>query len=238
MAGKKKTTVDVESIQDRLKEVFESLNITIYQAAKDLGENSSKFYNILSGRAKPSYDTILNLLAQYPQVRADFLLRGMRPVLNLEPEPNGKFVAEDNLEYIEVPFVPIRFHASFVETHTEGIRPESLDRYAVHRSVVAGHKNAVIIEISGNSMTPQLIHGAKVLAVPVEDGNWEYQSGGVFAVVYRDFFVVKRIKDNELMTRKYLTLYSDNPNGGTVTVAAPDIRGIWRVVSIVESPVE
>ena len=46
------------SIQDRLKQVFDALGITIYQIAKDLDENSSKFYNILSGRAKPSYDTI------------------------------------------------------------------------------------------------------------------------------------------------------------------------------------
>ncbi len=238
MATKPGKKADVESIQQRLKDIFEALEITIYQAAKDLGENSSKFYNILSGRAKPSYDTLLNLLAQYPQVRADFLLRGIRPVLDTEADRSSRLVPEDELVYAEVPFVPIRFYASFIETYTDGIGMESLERFAVHKSLVRGHKNAVVIEISGNSMSPQLLNGARVLAVPVEPGNWEYQSGGVFAVVYRDYFVVKRIKDNELMTKQYLTLYSDHPNGGTVSVAASDLRGLWRVTSIVESPVE
>ena len=81
------------SIQDRLKQVFDALGITIYQIAKDLDENSSKFYNILSGRAKPSYDTIIGILNYYPQVRSDFLLRGEGPVLtegdfsNAHPTP-------------------------------------------------------------------------------------------------------------------------------------------------------
>ena len=39
---------DVATIQDRLKQVFDALGITIYQIAKELGENPSKFYNILN----------------------------------------------------------------------------------------------------------------------------------------------------------------------------------------------
>lgn len=227
-----------ETIQDRLKQVFEGLGMTIYQISKDLGENPSKFYNILSGRAKPSYDTIMSLLACYPQIRADFLLRGIHPVLADGTDGgNSKFtVSDENL--IEVPFVPIKFYASFVETYTEGFRKMDMDTYRVRSSSVRSNKPAVVIEISGNSMTPQLGNGAKVLAEQVDQSNWEYQSGGIYAVMYRDYFVVKRIRDNELMTKKYLTLHSDNPLGGSVTVSQKDLRGIWKIVSIVDSPVE
>ena len=225
------------TIQERLKEVFEALDLSIYQIAKDLDENSSKFYNILNGRAKPSYDTILQLLKHYPQVSADFLLRGIPPVLRTSESSNARLLSEQT-SYVEVPYVPVKFHASFVETYTQGFRYQDLETYRVNSEVVKNLRNPVILEISGNSMTPQLADGAKVLATPVDQGDWMYQSGGVFAVIYRDFFVVKRIRENELLTKHYLTLHSDNPLGGSVSVPANEIRGIWRIASIVSSPVE
>lgn len=224
------------TIQDRLKSVFDALGITIYQIAKELGENPSKFYNILNGRAKPSYDTIMSLLACYPQISADYLIRGNMPVLN-SPEANARMMPVDD-DTVEVMFVPVKFYASFVESFGEGISVADTESFRVRKPIMKGHKSGVVLEISGNSMSPQLAHGAKVLAVPVSENNWEYQSGGVYAVMYRDYFVVKRIRDNELLTRKYLTLHSDNPNGGNVTVPLQDIRGLWKIVSIVEAPVE
>lgn len=222
------------SIQDRLKTIFDALGITIYQIAKELGENPSKFYNILNGRAKPSYDTIMSLLACYPQISADYLIRGNEPVLK-SSEENARFLTADD-ETVEIPFVPVRFYATFVESYSDGSHPSEVETFRVRKSVTKGHKQSVVLEISGNSMSPQLAHGAKVLAVPISENNWEYQSGGVYAVMYRDYFVVKRIRDNELLTRKYLTLHSDNPNGGNVTVPLQDIRGLWKVVAIVEAP--
>lgn len=224
------------TIQDRLKHVFDALGITIYQIAKELGENPSKFYNILNGRAKPSYDTIMSLLACYPQISADYLIRGILPILN-SPEANAK-VTDTDEETIEIPFVPVRFYATFVESFSDGYSISDTEMFRVRKPILKGHKKAVVLEISGNSMSPQLAHGAKVLAVPISENDWEYQSGGVYAVMYRDYFVVKRIRDNELITRKYLTLHSDNPNGGNVTVPLQDIRGLWKIVTIVEAPVE
>lgn len=224
------------SIQDRLKDVFEALGLTIYQIAKDLGENSSKFYNILNGRANPSYDTIVRLLQSYPQVSADYLLRGVLPVLR---DGNAKVrnVASDE-PYREVPYIPVRFHATFVETYTEGFRYTDIAAYPVHREAVSFLKKPVVIEVAGNSMSPQLVDGARVIATEVNQADWMYQSGGVYAVVYRDFFVLKRIRENELLTRHYLTLHSDNPLGGSVSVPAHDLRGLWKVHGIVYAPVE
>ena len=225
------------SIQDRLKQVFDALGITIYQIAKDLDENSSKFYNILSGRAKPSYDTIIGILNYYPQVRSDFLLRGEGPVLTEGDFSNAHPTPQEN-DYVDVPFVPVKFHASFVESYGEGFRFQDLDSCRVSKDLVQNLREPVVLEVSGNSMSPQLVHGARVLAVPIDTGDWIYQSGGVFAVIYRDFFVVKRIRKNDLLTKHYLTLHSDNPMGGSVTVPSNEIRGIWRVANIVSAPVE
>lgn len=224
------------TIQERLKCVFDELGISIYQIAKDLNENSSKFYNILNGRAKPSYDTIIQILEFYPQVSSDYLLRGIAPVLRVETS-TAKRAFMDEM-FVEVPFVPVKFHATFVDTFTDGVSLQEMDTYRVNKDLVQNLKDPVIIEIAGNSMSPQLLNGAKVLAVQVDPGNWIYQSGGVYAVIYRDFFVVKRIRENELMTRRYLTLHSDNPLGGSMTVPGEEIRGIWKVAHIVNAPVE
>ncbi|WP_461150908.1 S24 family peptidase [Spirosoma pulveris] len=178
----------------------------------------------------------MSLLACYPQISADYLIRGIMPVLN-SPQANARLLSADD-DTIEVPFIPVKFYATFVESFAEGIHSTDVDSFRVRKPIVKGHKNSVVLEISGNSMSPQLAHGAKVLAIPVSENNWEYQSGGVYAVMYRDYFVVKRIRDNELLTRKYLTLHSDNPNGGNVTVPLQDIRGLWKIVAIVEAPVE
>ena len=227
-----------ERIQERLKRVFEALGLTIYQVAKVLGENSSKFYNILSGRVNPSYDTIQRLLETYPQIRADYLLRGIGPVLaEPAPEPNGLMLHAE-VPFTEVPFVPVKFYAGFIENVSDGMRYGDLDTYRIPGEVPRNYREPVIIEISGNSMSPQLPDGAKVLAVYVDESNWAYQSGGVYAVMYRDFLVVKRIKTNELLTKKQLTLFSDNPNGGSVTVHAADLRALWKIVRIVDASVE
>jgi hypothetical protein len=34
--------------------------------------------------------------------------------------------------------------------------------------------------------------------------------------MYRDYFVIRRIKDNDLLTRNMLTLHSDNPEAGSM----------------------
>ncbi|GAA4441047.1 hypothetical protein GCM10023091_25580 [Ravibacter arvi] len=223
------------TIQERLREVFEALGITIYQIAKDLGENSSKFYNILNGRANPSYDTIARILQSYPQVSADYLLRGVLPVLR-DGNARVRQTAVDE-PYRDVPYLPVKFHATFVETYTEGFGYADFGAYQVHKDAVGFLKKPVVIEVSGNSMSPQLVDGARIIATEVNQGDWMYQSGGVFAVVYRDFFVVKRIRENELLTRQYLTLHSDNPLGGSISVPAQDLRGLWKVHGIVFAPV-
>ena len=227
---------DTDSIQHRLRQLFDKLGLTIYQIAKDTNENPSKFYNILNGRAKPSYDTILTLLDKYPQISADYIFRGIKPILTVEKPFELAIVPESDM--VEIPFVPVRFYASFIESVSEGLRANDLGAFRVEKALAATYPTAIVIEIAGNSMSPQLVSGAKVMAVPVDEGNWVYQSGGVFAVMYRNYLVIKRIRENNLLTQQQLTLYSDHPNGGSVTISGSDLRGLWKVVRIVEAPVE
>jgi predicted transcriptional regulator len=64
------------TIRERLATVLKELGITPYQLAKAGGDNPTKIYNILNGKARPSYDTLESLLEQYPQINLNWLVSG------------------------------------------------------------------------------------------------------------------------------------------------------------------
>ncbi len=132
----------------------------------------------------------------------------------------------------------VKGQAAFVKGYGGNCGYEGLDVYPVYSTEGAGYSNAAVLEVEGNSMSPRLTHGAKVLAVCIDKDDWCYQSSGIYAVLYRDYFVIRRIKDNDLLTRNMLILHSDNPEAGSMPVPAKDIRGVWKVVKVVEAPVD
>jgi repressor LexA len=223
------------NIHNRLKSIIEALNLTTYQIAKILDENSSKFYNIMNGKTKPSYDTIFKLIEKYPEINPDYIFKGVEPIL-IHSKKEGALV--DDLVYEEVPYLPIKFQAGFIENFNVSLKYEDLGRFSVLKSALKNKKQPVVIEIQGNSMSPQLQSGNKVLASQITETDWGYISGGVYAVIYRDFFVVKRIKDNEILSKGSLTLHSDNIKSGNITIPLEEIRGIWKITNIIEAAVE
>jgi phage repressor protein C with HTH and peptisase S24 domain len=93
----------------------------------------------------------------------------------------------------------------------------------------------VIVEINGDSMEPHYPTGTMVRCRSVNHGDWEYINSGVYVVVYSNFFVVKRVKNGPFEGR--LTLHSDNTKtGGQIEIPLKQVRQIWRVLRIVDSP--
>lgn len=227
--------MSTNNIHIRLKKIIEALNLTTYQIAKILDENSSKFYNIMNGKTKPSYNTIFKLVDKYPEISQDYLFKGIEPIL-INSKKEGALL--DDLAYEEIPYLPIKFQASFIETYNVSLKYENLGKYSVLKATLKNKKQPVVIEIQGNSMSPQLQSGNKVLASKIQKIDWAYASGGVYAVMYRDFFVVKRIKDNDILSKGQLTLYSDNVKSGNITISVDEIIGVWKISNIIDAGVE
>lgn len=227
--------MSTNNIHIRLKKIIEALNLTTYQIAKILDENSSKFYNIMNGKTKPSYNTIFKLVDKYPEISQDYLFKGIEPIL-INSKKEGALL--DDLAYEEIPYLPIKFQASFIETYNVSLKYEDLRKYSVLKATLKNKKQPVVIEIQGNSMSPQLQSGNKVLASKIQKIDWAYASGGVYAVMYRDFFVVKRIKDNDILSKGQLTLYSDNVKSGNITISVDEIIGVWKISNIIDAGVE
>ncbi|MGI4871359.1 MAG: S24 family peptidase [Janthinobacterium lividum] len=123
--------------------------------------------------------------------------------------------------------------ANFAEHYADDARPykwEAKDSLAVlNVPDTKEYAEALVADIDGDSMEPTIINGSKVVITPVQKGNWQYMSSGIYCVIYSDNFVVKRVKNNTLLETGLLMLHSDNPNGGSFPVKGEDIRAIWRV---------
>ena len=89
-------------MKDRLLKILKQYNLTSTRFADVLGVQRSGISHILSGRNQPSYDFILKLMKQFPEINPDWLIMGngtmfrtdVKEKINLEPalfdetEPN------------------------------------------------------------------------------------------------------------------------------------------------------
>ncbi len=89
-------------IETRLQELIDALNISVLEFARQLGERrGEKVYHILHGRMKPRYDTIEKILVAYPQLNADWLLRGDGLMFKQLDSPSAAITTEERLRNME-----------------------------------------------------------------------------------------------------------------------------------------
>lgn len=222
----------------RLSQVREFFGLNPKQFSDKLGENPSNYYQMESGNRRMGKHKSNELIAR----------------LNLNPiwwetgqgdmfMPSGivevRAVNDDLYEGISLPYYAVPVQGSFNEMSD----PESNYGAAEQiRVIVRRGENIdrnVVFEVDGDSMAPKYSRGTKIRCRLVNPGDWEYLSSGVYAISYGDSFVVKRIKDNDLSTRGVLVLHSDNPLvGGSNPIPADQIRHVWKVLRIIDSPAD
>lgn len=138
---------------------------------------------------------------------------------------------------LAVKYVPVASTASFVESLTAGAEP-SLESFSIIPEPGEEDEldNLYVFDVRGESMTPTIPDGAKILTEKVRPSRWHLVKG-VAVVVFRDQVAVKRIARNRLDLDNYIVLESDNPDHGSLTVQLADIRGIFSAIRIVSAPI-
>ena len=90
------------SIHLRLQQLIDTLNISVLEFARQLGERrGEKVYHILHGRLKPRFDTLEKILSAYPQINADWLLRGEGMMFKVLDSPSAAITTEERLRNVE-----------------------------------------------------------------------------------------------------------------------------------------
>lgn len=204
-----------------------------------INENTATLSKIRSGLLSPGKELLVKLAAKY-KINLNYIFSGEGEMFL--PSANKESNAEqiEHPPFAKVRFFPIKAMAGYAETYFEDFSDLEGEPEFVNVPIFGPKgfsKAAVVFEIFGDSMEEQLKHGSKVLAEPVNRDYWPYLPSGVYAFIYDRHFVVKRVKDNDLLVNGTLTLHSDNPKAGKNIIKSEDIRHIWAVKEIISSPV-
>ncbi|RYC70098.1 hypothetical protein [Spirosoma sordidisoli] len=216
-------------IAQRFTEVFQALDVNANEVAHRLGVANVKWYKILKGETKPSYETLDDFLKAYPRVNANYLLKGQLPILHT----SGAEIVGTDYE----PATQISLPMYVVGSGKEYVRePEQ------YVSIVAeeqtDYTSSMVVRLTDNSMQPRYPAGMRLLAKPIPVADWDYINSTLVLVLYRNTLVVRRIKENELLSRHYLTLYADSDEAGFVIVKREDVKSIWRITKIIGGEID
>lgn len=235
-------------IKDRLRLLLDNKECTPYKVWKDTGVSQQLLSKYLSGKVVPSSNN-LQKLAQYFKVSTDWLLTGfgdIRPsetdevpnitIENLPEYKNVKPIVTSDMNWIQIPFIPVHARATFAETFETEIH--ELSTLTIPRLPGINYENGKVFEVDGDSMDPTLITGEQVFCEYVDPADWKYITGPVVVAFGNNMIVVKRIKENNLSNGE-LTLWSDNEMGGKFTLHTEQdqIRRMYKVRYTVYKPI-
>lgn len=113
------------NIHTRLQELIDALDISVLEFARQLGERrGEKVYHILHGRLKPRYDTIEKILLAYPQVNADWLLRGEGLMFKTLSSPSAAITTEERLRNVEYLLFQLNERMALLQQTNDLLRAE------------------------------------------------------------------------------------------------------------------
>lgn len=205
-----------------------------YSLRKIIGKAGSFISRLLGGQSAHVDGAMIGRLCEhFPEVNPLFLLGTMDGPIFISAE--GSNARPIVAKWDEVPFVDTPLLATFSDWGDSV--PAQYERIPVFNLGEDLKGKVVAFPVVGDSMEPQIMDKAKVLCKLVPLGDWKYLSSGVYAVLYNGSFTIKRVKENEMTTKGILTLHADNPRHGFLPIPADDIRGIWKVLRVLESPV-
>jgi repressor LexA len=234
----------------RLKYLRDTSKLTTREVAAYIGRSNSQVTRYESVETADIRD-IVDKLAKLYKVTADYILYGedgpppavlemRRQVAQLGIVPMSEAPIRYKAADIEVAFarrVPVAARATFAEDLDNGEGLESFEEVAIQNPTPELRRpGALEIVVNGDSMEPTLMSGWSVACYQIAKADFKYLPSGIYAIVFGNFFVIKRIKDNDLLRSGTLTLHSDNARGGTLTVPGEELRGIWKVVKVTDGP--
>lgn len=212
-----------------LKTLRNQLHLTQSELGQRIGVTKAAVSAYELGKAQPSA-TVLAAMAREFDLSIDSLQEGLVAPSNCSPPVHNSRA---------VPLLSEANQSAFAYSLGADVAPYSLAEWQEVSGLppTTEFADPLVVEVGGDLMAPTLRAGTRVLATPVPPSEWPYMPCGVYCVVYRATFVVRRVQDNQLAEQQQLLLHADNPLGGTHLVRGKDIRAIWQVRWAVYAPV-
>ena len=230
----------------RIKQLFDHYKLSTYEANNRLGySRTSKLYKVLKNEVRPGYETIVDLLASFPEVSADWLLMGHGPMLRAGVMAAAKpdlalhqmvrgdkvVVTVDDKGKENTVLVPIPAQAGYSVSHNEAVYLQQFGTYKIP-GFERGEFRA--FEVAGDSMAPTINHRDVVVVSRVEELRL-LEPGEVYVVVTAESVMLKRIRNRLRASDAEMLLYSDNPHRLPFGMETRDVHELWRVRGYVSS---
>ncbi|GAB3234899.1 hypothetical protein GCM10027346_24140 [Hymenobacter seoulensis] len=235
---------------ERMKQLRLNAELTLREAAEAVGLAFSQISKIEKNDTIYIKPSVLKKFADAYKTSPEYIESGKHPKPEqdkpaiMAPQDSARRIPTVQVNFRDIPFLPVRARTSFAELYTDdSYKYEDQDLIPVPGVPdTKEYEEALIIEVDGDSMdqgeNSTLRSGARVLVTPMQRDDWQYMPSGVYCFVFRSTFVIKRVKDNTLLSTGMLTLHSDNLKGGTLEVRGEDIRGVWKVRWGVFTPID
>ncbi len=96
------------TIHERMQLLVKALGLNVFKFTKEISEErAEKFYNIIKGKMKPSFETMHDIGKRFPQVNFDWLLMGrgemflsIDPTLELEIATSTEELSPPSLQFV------------------------------------------------------------------------------------------------------------------------------------------
>ncbi|GAA3959496.1 hypothetical protein GCM10022407_03290 [Hymenobacter antarcticus] len=236
-------------VSQRLQQVLEHYQLTARQAAVKMGdEKSGKIYKLLSGDAKPGFDTLTQMLEVWPELSADWLVMGRGPMVHgvavppvagakaAESKPSsdawknlGNFkvltVTVDRVGKENTLLVPLTAQAGYPSLCNEAVYLQDMHPYHLPGFEWGTYR---AFEVSGTSMSPTFGHKDIVVCSVVDRKDllkpWE-----CYVIVTSENLLLKRISTIITDADESFELHSDNPGYEPYRLPVADIQQLWMV---------
>jgi len=223
----------MNSISDRLSDCIELLKEqnkiqSFRQFALSIDYLPENLYRVLNQRDDPGYDIISKACNLY-DLNPTYLLTGKGVKFTTETVKSDfriLTIVTDVHNKERIIHVPIPAQAGYINEVPDTVFYSELPTFSLpdFKYSQGTHRS---FDVSGNSMTPVLEEGDKVVCSFLEPNQWMtgIRDDYVYVLITRTDVIVKRVK-NMLKQEQCLLLISDNTRFRPYHLAAEDIREV------------
>ena len=241
-------------VSDRIKAILTHYQLNANQASQKLGHtNASKVYKFLAGDFKPGYDSLVELLATWPEISGDWLLMGrgsmLRPGVDMPllsgnimaPPPaapyrgvSGGQVLAVTVDHVGKPntvMVSVAAQAGYSRAYNQEQFLQEMKPY--HVPGFSGKSRA--FEVAGDSMYPTYKHHDIVICTHVD--RWDLlKPDESYVLVTAENVLLKRLVAPITDRDGTIELHSDNVGQYRVhTMPVADLLELWMVRGFVST---
>ena len=241
-------------VSERIKQILAHYQLNANQASQKLGHtNASKVYKFLAGDFKPGYDSLVELLATWPEISGDWLLLGRGPMLRSEAgaaaadTPPAKaatvpqrgvssgqvlMITVDRTGKENTLLVPVTAQAGYRHSYNEAAYLKDMVPYHLPGF---GDGTMRAFEVSGDSMAPTYKHRDIVVCSYVD--RWDLlRPDESYVLVTSENVLLKRLVAPITDRHGVVELHSDNSGQyGVYQLPVADLLELWMVRGFVSN---